>query len=252
MNQIGIIGFGAFGKTLADLLAPYAQIHVYDNDEKRMEEARKNFVVSDFQFIAQLPIIIIATELKSYDEICMNLANKVNPDTIVIDACSVKMKPAEIFNNRLGGRCRLLLTHPLFGPNSIADNSGKCEGMTIVWHELSGGPFTRLEKLFRDGLGLEILVLSPEDHDKQMSWVHGLTFFVGRGLLEMSLPKLSIGTGYFKKLSDLLELEKTHSDELFETIELGNPFAKDVRNKFIHELESLNEQLDQGGLREKI
>jgi len=251
VKRIGIIGCGSFGMTLAGLLAPLAQIHVFDKDEKRLEEARKQFFVSDFQTIAKLPIIIIATELNSFEEICKKLAKTVNSDTIVVDVCSVKVKPAKIFNDYLGGHCRLLLTHPLFGPNSIADNDGTCEGMTVVWHELSGGPFNELKNPLEEKLGLKIRTITPEEHDKQMAWVHGLTFFIGRGLLEMNLPKLTLGTGYFNKLNDLLELEKTHSEELFETIELGNPFAGEVRDKFIHELENLNNKLEKEATNEK-
>ena len=85
--------------------------------------------------------------------------------------------------------------------------------------------------------------MTPDEHDQQMAWVHALTFFVGRGLLELHIPEVQLDTGYYQKLRDLYELEQTHSRALFDTIEAGNPYAASVRQKFQETLQRLDKEI---------
>jgi len=244
METIGIIGFGSFVRLLTDLIAPHLPVLIHSRQDVSADMLPDNTRHGSLEEVAHCSAIIIATELASLNDICKQLAPLVQPQTIVMDVCSVKVKPSQILQQHLEGKCRLLATHPMFGPNSVADNPNTAKGFKLVWHELSGGPFPELEALFTDNLGLELLQMTPEDHDKQMAWVHGLTFFVGRGLVNMDLPNLTLDTGYYRKLLDLFELEKTHSIELFETVELGNPYAKQVRERFMQTLTELEAGLE--------
>jgi len=242
METMGIIGFGSFGSLLARLVAPYATVLVYDRRRVNVP-LPANVRKAPFKEVARCPVIVIATDLTGVAPVCARLAPLVNPQTIVMDICSVKMKPAHIMIEELGQSCRLLATHPLFGPNSIARSGASCKGMVMVWHELAGGPFPELEALFAEKLGMSIRRMTPEEHDRQMAWVHALTFFVGRGLVMMDIPEPELDTGYYQKLRDLFELEKTHSRALFDTIEAGNPYAADIRQRFITTLQQLDSEV---------
>jgi prephenate dehydrogenase len=87
--------------------------------------------------------------------------------------------------------------------------------------------------------------MSPEEHDKEMAWVHGLTFFVGRALLNMNPPQSELSTHYYQKLIDLVEVEKHHSTELFLTIQRGNPYAEAIRREFIDKISKLKHNVDE-------
>lgn len=240
VNSVGIVGFGAFGKLLTGLLLPHVQVFVCDKNRALGSEVPAGATFTDVSEVAKCSVVVIATDLKGLESVCIELAGFITPQTTVMDICSVKARPSEILVRILGGRCRLLATHPLFGPQSVAANGGT-QGLKMMWHELEGGPFPELEEIWRQLLGVELLRMTPEEHDKEMAWVHGLTFFVGRALLNTQPPESKLATHYYNELMDLVHLERSQSMELFMTIQQGNPFAEDVRNLFIKNLEELEQ-----------
>jgi len=239
----GVIGFGAFGKLLSTVLAKYGNVLIYSKRDIAEEAAESGARQAEFEEVAKCKIIIIATGLNEFEEVCSKLANFVGPKTLVMDVCSVKVKPAQIMSQHLSDKCGLMTSHPLFGPQSASN--GDIKGQKIVVHplKLSVSDFAKVKSLLRDILGLQVIEMTPEEHDHQMAWVHGLTFFVGRGLMSIDPPKSELTTAYYQKLLDLVELEKSHSEELFNTIEAGNPYAAEIRQKFIGHLETLENEL---------
>lgn len=175
---------------------------------------------------------------------CKMVSGLVDKKTIVMDVCSVKTRPSEILQNNLGGKCQILATHPLFGPQSVegADAAGK----VIVWHELTKYDFSKLKTFFSQALHLRIQKLSPDDHDREMAWIHALSIFIGRGLLNIYLPSSELAANYYQQLRELHDIEAGHSLELFQTIQLASPYAKDVRDQFLHALESIESDLEVG------
>jgi prephenate dehydrogenase len=239
VSSVGIVGYGSFGALLARLIAPYAVVRVYDH-QSITTALPDNVTEANIKEVANCQVVIISTDLMNIASVCDALAPLVTPQTIVMDVCSVKIRPAEILAEKLGNRCRLLLTHPMFGPQSVTENGSLSRDDVIIWYELSGGPFTELEQLFATKLGLTICTMTPEEHDRQMAYIHGLTFFVTRGLVNMNIPELSLRTGYYKKLRALIALEETHSPAIFKTVEAGNPYVAAVRRQYITALQSLD------------
>jgi len=239
--SFGIIGYGAFGEQVAHILSPHARVVVSSRREIPVYDLPHNVTVGSVNDVATCDVVILCNELSALDENCKQLTNLVLPSTIVMDVCSVKQRPALILQKRLGGKCKLLATHPLFGPQTAP--IGRTNGKKMVWHEVSGGPFPELERFFAGTLGLNIIKMSPEDHDKQMAWVHCLTFFVGRGLMELNPPDSELTTNYYERLLSVVNLEKQHSYELFRTVQLGNFFSGKIRKELILKLQELDEQL---------
>lgn len=236
----GIIGYGSFGKLLNDLLTPYGEVSVHvRNKEQKPNLQGANFV--SFDEAASAKVVILAVGLDSLDETSKQLAGKVSRNTIVVDVSSVKTKPVEILNKNLEGKCNLLYTHPLFGPQTVEDGSAAGKSIVVCPFEFDGKD--KIMDFLKNKLGLKVLELTAEEHDKEMAWVHALTFFVGRGLMELNPPKSPLTTGYYQKLLDLVELESSHSIELFNTVERGNPYAASIRTKLIKELESIDEEI---------
>ena len=237
---IGIVGYGAFGKFIAKILTQYGGVLVYDK-RPDLGELPSGVSKSGIEHVARCDIVIIASGLSDLEELCVQLAPHVSTETIVMDVCSVKVLPVEIMKKTLGGKCQLLATHPLFGPQTVDGNN--VQNQKIVVYPIEIKNLKEIHSVLSGALMLQVIEMSPEEHDKQMAWVHALTFFVGRGLLNMDLPKSPLTTGYYQKLLDLVELERSHSIELYKTIEQGNPFAADVRLKFIESLKNLEEDI---------
>lgn len=241
-KSISIIGFGSFGGLLAEILAPHAKVVVFSRRAIPASDLPEGVTLGTIEAAAACDLVILANDLAGLEESCKAIEKLIKPDTIVMDVCSVKTKPAEILERVLGGKCKLLLSHPLFGPQSYANNGGT-KGLRMVWHDQAGGPFPELEELFGTTLGLNILKFTPDEHDKDMAWVHALTFFVGRGLLNLDPPQTPLATHYYKELMDLVTQEKQHSYELFMTVQQGNPYADQIRKQFVDSLSALESEI---------
>lgn len=239
----GIIGYGSFGKLLNGVLRNYGEVSVYvrNLNQKPNLKEEANFV--SFEEAASAQVVILAVGLSSLDEASKRLAEYISEDTIVVDVSSVKIKPKEILDKNLGGKCRLLYTHPLFGPQTV--ENGKVAGKTIVVCPFDFNGKEKIMDFIENKMKLKVIEMTPENHDKEMAWVHALTFFVGRGLMKLEPPKSSLTTGYYQKLLDLVELENKHSIELFNTVERGNPYAAEIREKFINELRTIDKEIEE-------
>lgn len=243
MKSSAVIGYGSFGKLLVELLSRHMSVKVFDRKGVTAADLPESATaVQNMSDIKGVEAIFIATGLNSVEDICRELIPLVNKDTIVADVCSVKVEPSRIMSRILGGTCQLLATHPLFGPQTILKPADTI-GQKLVWHELGAGDFTAIRALFADLLGVEIVEMTPEAHDKEMAWVHGLTFFTGRALLDMDPPRSTLGTNYYQKLIDLVTVESEHSEELFMTIQRGNPYTDEIRQQFMQTLQKYEDKI---------
>jgi prephenate dehydrogenase len=185
-------------------------------------------------------VIVLAIPLPAYPKVLAGLAGHLRPETLVVDVCSVKLRPAELLTQFLPGHPNLLLTHPLFGPQSAAHGTA---GHHLVVTSERGERARKLVGFCERELGLVIDRMSADKHDRIMAQVHSLTFFVARGLSDMGLTETPIMTPSFQMVLDLVAFNDSQSDELFRTIEEGNPFAVNMRRRLIASLERTDEEL---------
>ena len=128
--RFGIVGYGSFGRLLAEVLSPHGEVLVHKRS-KDGKQAGKNVRFADLEEVASADVVILAIGLESFDDVCSKLAPLVKPDTTVADVCSVKIKPIEIMNRYLAGKCRILATHPLFGTKTADAGSLKDKKIVI-------------------------------------------------------------------------------------------------------------------------
>jgi len=232
ITSIGIIGKGAFG-TLAFSLVPSGVARHTFGPEDNQEQFLK---------VAHCDAILLAIPLGSYEDVLTRLKPHLHPATLLIDVCSVKLGPAEIIARLLPEHKEVLLTHPLFGPETYS-RSGSSATL-VVCTELTGKSKDFI-RFCREQLNMSIVAMTPEKHDKEMAFVHAMTFFIARGLREINLDHLVLETPSFRHIKQLAHLDRIHSQELFETIELGNPYAAMVREHLIANLERTNNSLNE-------
>jgi len=241
IKTFGVIGGGEFGGVAASCLAP-ANSEVLGFDIKPEASFPDHVERVDFSDIKEADALVLAVPFNALTKLVPQLQAQCNPETLIVDVCSVKMKPNELFTNEgMLDRPNTLMTHPLFGPQTLENGVA---GKSLVVTE-SKGP--RAEELTADWheRGINIVSMNAEEHDKEMAHLHALTFFVGRALVEMEIPELQLTTGYFSKLEALIDVERHHSRELFDTIQRHNPFAAAIRAKFIATLLRLDSEVSE-------
>ena len=240
---VGLIGYGSFGKLTAAHISRYAPTLIYSPSLKPSSKLPKNCHYASLkELAAKSDLVILAVNLDELELVLKTIAPLLKPTCLVVDVCSVKVKPAELMQKYLPKTVQILATHPLFGPQSASEEQNGLAGHTIVVYPIRIKNFTLIKLFLSQKLKLKVVEMSPKEHDKQMALIHGLTFFLARGLMKMNLSTTGLNTPSYKKLLSLAELEKHHSKELFKTIESGNPYAAEIRQKMIKVLTKLHEQ----------
>lgn len=232
--KIAIIGFGRFGKSLAEILAPYCQIFIIS--QKNIND--KKFQQIDYSDLKNIDITIPAVPIS----VLKNTLKKINPflknGSLVMDVCSVKVYPCKWLRKYLPENIEILGSHPMFGPDSARKG---LKGLQIIFCPLriSDEKFKEIKNIFQK-LNLKIIEMIPEEHDKQSAISLVLVHFIGRALKNNQIKQQKISTLGFKKLLQACDNVTNDSWELFCDMNNYNPYAKKIRKKFIESLQKIN------------
>jgi prephenate dehydrogenase len=243
-HRLGLFGLGAFGHLIVRHLAPYFEICACDpSAEARDFALRHNVTLVSLEDAASCPIVILATPIRTLEALAKQIAPHVREDALVIDVGSVKMKPAQWLSDALPDSVSILCTHPLFGPQSGRDG---IRGLEIVICPVRIEPecLKRAQQFLTETLELVVSETTPEDHDRTLATVQGLTHMIAKVLSGLEpLPRVHTTRSYDLMMQGV-GLVQGDSDELFMSIERDNPFASDVRSRFFAEIDALRERLE--------
>jgi prephenate dehydrogenase len=152
------------------------------------------------------------------------------------------MEPERLLRLHLPHHANILVTHPLFGPQSAS--AGNTTGRELIVTASVGERADAVLAFCEQELGLTIHHTTAEAHDKAMAQVHALTFFVAHGLARAHVGKdVPFVTPSFAMIKDLVALDEKHTDALFATIQQGNPFAQEAREHLMRCFETIEIEL---------
>ena len=238
--QIGIIGYGDFTKLIIEHLAPYADI-IVSSRSADTGDAGHGASFAPLDEVLDQPIIIPSIPSQFFEPFFAAHASKIRPDALVIDVCSVKVKPLETLKRLLPSTCTIVGTHPLFGPASVAKNGGLGGLKCVV---CPGDETAEAVKVFLGTqLGLQIIEKTPEEHDQEMAYVQGLSHYIGRVMGIMDIPESPWATLAYDDLLDMKRIQGKDSWELFESIMTENPYAHEVNEDFKRACQALDETI---------
>jgi len=237
--KIGIIGFGAFGTFISSILEPYGTMYAYDPSSDIDSSSVTPMQLDD---VGQIDILILSIPLSEYEKTLVAIKPLLRPDTLVVDVCSVKVKSRDVMLRILEGHENILVCHPLFGPQTVK-NGLDLTGHDIIVTNIVGGVAEQCVEFFDTTLKLRVHKISAEEHDHVMAYVHVLTFFVARGLGNMHIADMPFKTPSYDMITALTNFDAKHTNELFMTIQEGNPYADVVRRKLLASFEDLENEL---------
>ncbi len=139
---------------------------------------------------ARADVLVISVPLHLTEAIIADLAPYVRPEALFTDLTSLKQGPVAAMLEHFPGE--VVGTHPLFGPGEESlsgQNIVLCRGRGDQW-------FKWLHDLFIQA-GAKVEVTSPEEHDRLMSLVQGLTHFT----------LISLGTTFRRLDADINRME---------------------------------------------
>jgi prephenate dehydrogenase len=232
-QTLGLIGAGAFGAFCLPYLARHFEVSVCDPRPDLADLALSHGVkAGSLAATASRDIVLLAVPWRALEAVAGTIAPHLTPGALVIECCSIKVKPLDVLRETLPDSVDIVGTHPLFGPQSGRNGVA---GLNIAVCAVAGHAraASRVARFLGTRLGLTVKLTSPEDHDRQMAYVQGLTHFLARSISAMDLPALDLTTSTWGHLMRMAETVGDDSDELYRTIAVDNPFAQEVRDRFL-------------------
>lgn len=232
-NHVSIIGFGRFGQVLAGILKDDFSVQVFDTSDKSKEAKKIGVKFVELTEALNSSTIFYAIPINRFTEIIekhASLLQKQQEEKLLIDVLSVKSYPKNVFQKFLPKNCHALLTHPLFGPDSLKVNG--LPGLRIVMDQFTSrkADYAFWKKYFSNK-GLQVIEMSAEKHDQLASYSQGIAFFIAKMLGELHLDYSSIDTLWAQKLIEITKALNNDSWELFVDLQTKNPYTKEMRIK---------------------
>ncbi|HJO92611.1 MAG TPA: prephenate dehydrogenase [Victivallales bacterium] len=238
--NIGIIGYGNFGKLMTYHLSKFHNIYVYDKNINPKVKLPEKVHFTNLDKITDCKILIIAVAMGAFESVVKSIHNRLKPGTLIMEVTSVKIRPLEILEKYLSDDIEILGTHPLFGPQSTKDG---IKGRKIALFPVRCSSTECIKKFLFDKLKLKILEMSPEQHDKEMAQVQALSHFVGHAFKKINLTDYKTNTATYNHLLTARDIVANDSDDLFNTIQNENPYASDMRNRFLDAIQATQEEI---------
>jgi len=226
--KIGIYGLGRFGsfwaKSLADSL-PCDEIVAFSRHSK--PEIPNVRIASEDEVLSSDALFFCVT-ISAFKDLLSSVAKRIPEKTIVMDTCSVKTYPAAWMKDSFEGKANTLIaTHPMFGPDS---GKNGLRGLPVVmcpitWEDEG---YRGIKERFQT-MELDVLEMSPREHDRKAAYSQGVTHFVGRTLKELGMVDTPIATKGYKSLMTIVEQTCNDPIQLFYDLQRYNPYAKEMR-----------------------
>lgn len=227
--SVGIIGFGAFGRLIAEHLAPHVSLKAYDPSPPATPCDAYGAAMVSLGEAAACSIVVLAVPVPALAEAIGEIAPYLRPGALVVDVGSVKTFPVKIMRELLPSHVEILATHPLFGPQSAKEG---VKGLNLAVCRIRGRRGLRAAAFLRKVLGLDVIVTTPEAHDREAAVVQGLTHLIAKALVLMEPLPTRMTTRSFELLMQGVAMVRYDAPEVFQAIERMNPYAADVRRQF--------------------
>ncbi len=241
--QVGIYGLGRFGTFWASVLARDFAVYTYNRTDKPTPAGTTK---TDIAGLCGCDTVFLCTAISSIEAVAKKMAPYLTEKTLVVDTCSVKTYPLSVLREELPPEVPIMGTHPMFGPDSAGAG---IHGLPLVLTPARVSETRASEWADRFvSMGLRVVTMSAEDHDREAAVTQGVTHLVGRVLDEFGLVSSSISTKGYSALAEIVEQTCNDPRSLFLDLQRFNPFTQEMRrrlatafSKVLYEVESLEE-----------
>ena len=229
---IAIIGFGRFGKLLAQIFLENSNARVFVVSKKKQPKTHPNLFFVKLNEIISADIVIPCVPISEFKKVILQIAPLLTNVAVVMDVCSIKVLPARIMKKHLPKNIQIIASHPMFGPDAFRLNQG-LKNLKLVLHNVRADQpvYSKIKSFFKQ-LELKVIELSPQKHDQFLAWRLGYSYLIGKIGQQLKLKETPIDTLDFKLLLQNMKIVSSDSEQLFLDMQINNPFAKEVHHKF--------------------
>ncbi len=240
INNIGIIGYGAFGEFLELLInrfAPHVEVKIFSS--RFPTDGQKFFEAED---VCKCDAVVFCCAIREFGNELKKLLPLIPKTTIIVDVATVKCHTAELLKELAGDR-PYIASHPMFGPESYKKTKGDVTGYRIV---ITNSSLSRFDldkfKEFLTQIGFAVTEMPPEEHDRHLANTLFLTHYIGQTMKAGGFKRTPIDSVSFGSLMNAVESVQ-HDEKLFHDVYKFNPFCKDAAKRFHDAQEKVFENL---------
>lgn len=241
-RTLGILGYGAFGRLMAAHLGRHFDVIVHDpRSPEAGGDPETGVRFAGQAEVAACDVVVLAAPVDQFRAAARAIRDHLRPEALLLDVGSVKVLPAAVLQEELPDHANIVCTHPLFGPQSA---SRGLKGLKLALCPLRGGKGPDVKAFLEEAFGLEVIVTTPEEHDRELALVQGLTHLIARVLVGMEPLPSRMTTLSFDLLMDAIGMVRDDPPGVFLAIERDNPYSREVRERFLRLADELSASFD--------
>jgi len=235
--NIAIIGYGRFGRLLAEILSSFGNIFIISRSKLK----DKKFKQINYQDLKLMDWIIPAVPISALEKVLKKISPLLKPGSLVMDVSSVKVYPCQWLKKYLPQEVETIGTHPMFGPDSVQNG---LTGLLVVICpvRITAKKLRQVKDIFQR-LGLKVITTTPDNHDREAAKSLALVHYLGRSLMKMKIKKQTISTLGFNRLLAVNETVNNDTWQLFLDMQNYNPYSKKIRKDFIKSLQIIEKKI---------
>lgn len=198
--------------------------------------------------ISDADIIIFSVPIEIMTETIKTVAPHAPKGSLLVDVTSVKMEACKALLEYSPEYCEILPCHPMFGPRIPS-----LEGQVVILTPLENRCNTWYDRIIRylKENNTNIVISTPEEHDKTMSVVQGLTHFSYISIastikaLNISVKKSrEFASPVYSLMLDMISRIVSQNPYLYYSIQKSNNLTSIARNTLIEESIKLSGYVD--------
>jgi prephenate dehydrogenase len=247
--KIAIIGgTGEFGRLFARVFREdgHNVVITGQNVEKGDRVARSigvRFTDDSVSAVKDSDIVIICVPIESTVEVIGEVASNVRPGSLLMDFTSVKVEPVRAMEKRAPGGVEVIGSHPMFGPRVSS-----LDGQIVILTPVRGKKWIKFLEDFYKRQRVTLYLSTPEEHDRVMAVVQGLTHFAYITTastikkIDKNVEKSrKFASPVYELMLDFIARIVGQNPHLYAAIQMHNPYVTEVHETFIKEAERLKE-----------
>jgi prephenate dehydrogenase len=183
--------------------------------------------LSPIDAASRADVVIITVPIRNTEETIRMIGPYVRSDALLTDFTSIKVMPAKAMMRY--SKAEVIAGHPLFGP------SVSFKGQHFILYPMRGKSYVTWYKRFLTSLGMHVLLMTPDEHDRNMAVIQSLTHMTSIAHMH-ACKRLGYDIAGQKMLASPSYLLSTYSAGrilaqnplLYADISIHNPYTKKV------------------------
>lgn len=197
---------------------------------------------NNIEAVKKADIVIVTVPIRETVKVIEEIAPFMKEDSLLTDFTSVKVKPVNAMKK---AKCAILGGHPLF------DSSVGFESQNFILCPVKENRNSEWYKRFLRSLKLNILEMTPDEHDRNMAVIQGLTH-ISNISLGYALKRLCYDLSKAEKLSSPVYLLRLYTagrilaqdEKLYSDIEMENPYSKETAKAYLEAVKEIEASVE--------